>query len=488
MVYYSISFFAFFLIVVLGYYIIPVNVRYIWLLIVSYVFYAQFDVRCVIYLLAITILSYICGRVLDYVRNLPNAALLRKLILICGIGFTIGTLIIVKYSNLIIGYTNKILILCKNESRFRELDILIPVGLSFYTLQALGYIYDVYKGKYAAEKNVLKYSLFLSFFPAIASGPIERGNRLLKQISEKKYLDVDNLRYGLLSFMWGIYLKLVVADNLAIAVNSVIDHYTEWKGCEIVIATILYGIQIYCDFWGYSEMAVGVAKMLGFDIIHNFRAPYLSGSVKEFWRRWHISLTSWFTDYLYIPLGGNRKGVFRKYVNIMIVFGVSGLWHGAGLKYLVWGLLNGFYLVMYDIYCRFHKPKAVRKGRYILNCIGTFLVIDFAWFFFMMPGLSEAVEVLRYTVTNFHIGKLFIGGIVAPFDGKWQLFIFALSMVLVTFFDYLEIHKIDFKTMILKQEAVVRWMFYIFILMTTIVCGVYGNETGTAAQFIYSQF
>lgn len=488
MIYYSISFFVFFAFLVFIYYAIPVKVRYIWLLIVSYVFYLQFGAKFSTYIIIITIWSYICGRMIEYIYSKKHSATLGKLVLICGFCFTIGILVIVKYSNLFIGYSNKILSLCKMEGQLTELDILIPVGLSFYTLQAFGYIYDVYKRKYVAEKNILKYALFISFFPIVASGPIERGNHLLKQISEKKYLDVENLRYGLLSFMWGIYLKLVVADNLAIAVNNVIDHYTEWKGCEIVIATILYGIQIYCDFWGYSEMAVGVAKMLGFDIIHNFRAPYLSGSVKEFWRRWHISLTSWFTDYLYIPLGGNRKGVFRKYVNIMIVFGVSGLWHGAGLKYLVWGLLNGFYLVMYDIYSRFHKAKEVRKGRYILNCIITFLVIDFAWFFFMMPGLSEAMEVFRYMVTNFHISKLFIGGIVAPFDGKWQLFIFAISMVLIIFFDYLEIHKIDFKTMILKQEAVVRWMFYIFILMTTIVCGVYGNETGTAAQFIYSQF
>lgn len=488
MIYYSISFFVFFLISVILYYVIPIKIRYIWLLIVSYVFYLQFNVKFVIYLLAITAVSYICGRILECICNKEMRTIAQKLVLICGLCFTIGVLVVVKYSNLFLGYSNKILSFFNMKGELKELDILIPVGLSFYTLQAFGYIYDVYRGKYAAEKNLLKYSLFIAFFPTITSGPIERGSNLLRQISEKKHLDVENLRYGLLSFMWGIYLKLVVADNLSILVEGVINNYTEWKGCEIVIATMLYGIQIYCDFWGYSEMAIGVAKTLGFDIIHNFRAPYLSGNVKEFWRRWHISLTSWFTDYLYIPLGGNRHGILKKYINIMLVFGISGLWHGASLKYLLWGLLNGFYLVLYDIYSRYHKTKVISKGRYLLNCVGTFMIIDFAWFFFMMPSLSQAIDVLKYAVNNFHVGKLLIGGIVAPFDDKWQLFIFAVSMLMITFFDYLEIHKIDFKVMILKQETIVRWIFYFFILMTTIVCGVYGNETGTTVQFIYSQF
>lgn len=487
MIYYSITFFCFFLILVFLYYVIPVNFRYIWLLIVSYVFYLQFNVKFIVYLLAITIVSYICGRVLQYISDKEMQVILGKMVLVCGFCLTIGVLLIVKYSNLFIGYCNKLIVLCGGR-QLRELDFLIPVGLSFYTLQAFGYLVDVFKGKYAAEKNFLKYSLFLSFFPTIASGPIERGSNLLRQISEKKRLKVENLRYGLLSFMWGIYLKLVVADNLSGVVNGVINNYTEWKGCEIIIATILYGVQIYCDFWGYSEMAIGAAETLGFDIIHNFRAPYLSGNVKDFWRRWHISLTSWFTDYLYIPLGGNRHGILRKYMNTMIVFGISGLWHGASLKYLLWGLLNGSYLVVYDIYSKYHKQKSVRKGRYILNCAGTFLIIDFAWFFFMMPSLSQAIDVLKYIAVNFHAGKLFIGGIVAPFDGKWQLFIFVISLIMIIFFDYLEIQNVDFKVMILKQEAAVRWMFYVFILMTTIVCGVYGNDTGEAIQFIYSQF
>lgn len=488
MIYYSISFFVFFMFLVVLYYIIPINIRYIWLLIVSYVFYLQFNLKFVIYIFTITMVSYICGRVLEYFERKSIGTVGRKLVLVCGFCFTIGILIVVKYSNLLIGYSNKILSMCNMEGQINELNVLIPVGLSFYTLQAFGYLYDVYKEKYSAEKNLLKYSLFIAFFPTITSGPIERGNNLLKQISEKKHLDVGNLRYGLISFMWGIYLKLVVADNLAIVVDGVINNYTEWKGCEIVVATILYGIQIYCDFWGYSEMAIGVAKTLGFDIIHNFRAPYLAGNVKEFWRRWHISLTSWFTDYLYIPLGGSRCGVLRKYVNTMIVFGISGLWHGASLKYLLWGLLNGVYLVLYDIYSQHHKLGEVRKGRYLLNCIGTFLLIDFAWFFFMMPSLSSAIDVLQYIVRNFHVGRLFIGGMVAPFDDKWQLFIFVFSMVLIIFFDYLEVHKIDFKVMILGQETIVRWIFYILILMITIMCGVYGNETETATQFIYSQF
>jgi D-alanyl-lipoteichoic acid acyltransferase DltB (MBOAT superfamily) len=216
-------------------------------------------------------------------------------------------------------------------------DVLLPVGISFYTFQALSYTMDVYRGEIYAEKNPAKYALFVSFFPQLVAGPIERSKNLLIQINERHYLEYDNVKNGLLIMVWGYFQKIVVADRAAILVNNVFENYENYAGFQIVIAAVLFAVQIYCDFAGYSSIAVGAAKVMGFRLMTNFREPYFAVSVRDFWSRWHISLSTWFKDYLYIPLGGNRKGPLRKYFNIIVTFLVSGFWHGADWNYIVWG-------------------------------------------------------------------------------------------------------------------------------------------------------
>lgn len=225
-------------------------------------------------------------------------------------------------------------------------DLLLPVGISFYTFQALSYTMDVYRGDIVPERNFFMYALFVSFFPQLVAGPIERSKNLLRQVNQPHVFDYDNMREGLLVILWGFFLKLVVADRVAIIVNTVYGDYPQYGGMYIIVASVLFAIQIYCDFAGYSTIAIGAAKVLGFQLMENFDCPYFSCSIGEFWRRWHISLSSWFRDYLYIPLGGNRRGTLIKYRNIVIVFLVSGLWHGAAATYVMWGLIHGIYQVI----------------------------------------------------------------------------------------------------------------------------------------------
>lgn len=363
-----------------------------------------------------------------------------------------------------------------------EWDLLLPVSISFYTLQSLGYLIDIYRGKVHAEKNIFRYALFVAFFPVVMSGTIERAENLLKQLQGEIYLKVESLRYGLLSLAWGLFLKLV----MAVIVNSVIEDWRSWKGCEIALAVVIFGMQIYCDFSGYSYMAVGAAKILGIDIMKNFSAPYPAENVKEFWRRWHISLTSWFTDYIYIPLGGNRKGTVRKYINTLIVFGVSGLWHGAGLNFLAWGLLNGFYLVIYDFYsqarnkgccvCQNNTANNKLSGARICKSVLTFLATDFAWFFFVMPDMGDAVAALAYSLHNFKFPWLFSEGIFNMFPGKREFFNILISLAVMFGVDNLEYQGKDFRDVVFGQNRIVRWMVYLFLIIMIILWGAYGED------------
>lgn len=230
-----------------------------------------------------------------------------------------------------------------------SVDILLPVGISFYTFQALGYTIDVYRGDTCAEKNFFQYALFVSFFPQLVAGPIERSSHLLQQLATPHKFNSEEAKSGLLLMLWGFFLKIVLADRIAIFVDWVYGDYHTFGGWYLIVATALFAIQIYCDFAGYSIIAMGAAQILGIRLMENFQSPYLAVSVADFWRRWHISLTSWFRDYLYIPLGGSRCSKWRKYMNKMIVFLVSGLWHGAKISFVVWGGLNGLYQIIGEI-------------------------------------------------------------------------------------------------------------------------------------------
>jgi D-alanyl-lipoteichoic acid acyltransferase DltB (MBOAT superfamily) len=336
--------------------------------------------------------------------------------------------------------------------------------------------------------------LFVSFFPQLVAGPIERSKNLLKQISSPQKFSVDNFRDGFLLMLWGYFLKIVLADRIAIFVDSVYGDFNTYTGWYLIVATMLFAFQIYCDFAGYSTIAMGTAKILGISLIDNFNAPYLAMSVSDFWRRWHISLTSWFKDYLYIPLGGSRKGKIRKYINKLIVFLVSGLWHGASLSFVIWGGINGIYQIVGEILqpirdkmVSFLKLNRKSLGHKLIHIVGTFLLVDFSWLFFRANSAKDAITILKqmFMIRNPWIlfdGSLYECGL--DYKNFW-LMIYGIGILL--FADYFKSKGIRIRNIILAQDYWFRWLFIASAVVVILLFGIWGpgySET----NFLYFQF
>ncbi len=342
MLFNSIAFMVFFPIVLSIYFIIPRKLRCIWMLVASYFFYMSWNPQYAILIALSTVLTYISGILMDRcnLSKCKKSDLRKKVILISCLIVNLAILAIFKYGNFFLESLHALLQAFGIGMVNRRLDLLLPVGISFYTFQALGYSIDVYRGDIAAEKNLLRYALFVSFFPQLVAGPIERSENLLRQIREMERMHLWNAKRitsGAILMVWGLFLKMVIADRISIPVDTVFNNYYIYGSTELCFAAVGFALQIYCDFNSYSLIAIGAAKIMGFTLMENFCAPYFAVSVKDFWRRWHISLSSWFKDYLYIPLGGGRKGKLSQAVNKMIVFSVSGLWHGADWSFIAWG-------------------------------------------------------------------------------------------------------------------------------------------------------
>ncbi len=407
----------------------------------------------------------------------------------------LGILGYFKYFALGIGYFNRLLRLIHLNEMGWEPDILLPVGISFYTLQALGYLIDVYRGDIYAEKNFLKYALFVSFFPQLVAGPIERSKHLLTQLGESHPFQYDNFRKGMLLILYGLFLKMVIADRAAVIVDTVYGDSALYPGFYVVAATVLFAIQIYCDFYGYSTIARGSALLMGIYLVDNFNAPYYARSVKEFWRRWHISLSGWFRDYLYIPLGGSRKGELRKEGNRLIVFAVSGLWHGASLAFIFWGMLNGIYQVLEDLAAKIKKIVLSVTGqvdydsfsRRLLQTIFTFALVSFTWLFFRAGSLETSCELLvnMFSSANFEI--FFDGSLYELGVEKKGMNILMGSIIVLFAVDYHKYKERDLTALLLKQEYWFRYLIYAALFFVILIYGCYG-DTYDAQQFIYFQF
>jgi D-alanyl-lipoteichoic acid acyltransferase DltB (MBOAT superfamily) len=341
MLFNSAQFLIFFPIVTLVYFVIPEKIRYIWLLLSSYYFYMCWNAEYALLILTTTVITYFSGILIEKIKKSDageaGKTRKKKMVVSLSVVCNLAILFYFKYTNFALAVMGDIFSRVNIQMNIPQFDVILPVGISFYTFQALSYTMDVYRDDIYAEKNFFRYALFVSFFPQLVAGPIERSKNLLKQLAVPKKFDFDMAREGLLLMLWGYFLKMVLADRIAIFVDTVYGEPETYAGYYLILATVFFAFQIYCDFAGYSTIAMGAAKILGINLMGNFDAPYLSVSVAEFWRKWHISLTSWFKDYLYIPLGGSRKGKVRKYVNKMIVFLVSGLWHGASFAYVIWG-------------------------------------------------------------------------------------------------------------------------------------------------------
>lgn len=393
MLFNSLEFLVFFPVVAVVYFVIPHKFRWLWLLGASYVFYMGWNAAYALLLLASTGITYTASLLIDKFNDKKK----KKIFLSLSIIINLGILFTFKYFNFFTSGLYGVLDLLKVSYTPIKYSLILPVGISFYIFQALGYSIDVYRGDVNVQKHFGKYALFVSFFPQLVAGPIERSRNLLPQFDEVHYFDTARASSGLRLMLWGYFKKIVVADTVCVAVNTVYNNITVYDGLPILIATLLFTIQIFCDFSGYSDIARGCARIMGFDLMLNFNHPYFSTSVQDFWRNWHISLSTWFKDYVYIPLGGNRKGEHRRRLNLLITFLVSGLWHGADVTFIVWGGLHG----LLQIAGRITKPvrdkvnsfTKIDKVPYLHNAIRiiiTFGFVSFAWIFFRANTMQDA--------------------------------------------------------------------------------------------------
>ena len=430
-----------------------------------------------ILILAFTIIiDYFAG---IYIENAEGRR--RKLFLILSLVANIGVLAVFKYYNFINENLSFLLHGFGLTDPLPFLSILLPIGLSFHTFQAMSYTTEVYRGHQKAERHFGIYSLYVMFYPQLVAGPIERPQNLLPQFREKHDFDYDRVVGGLKLILWGFVKKLVIADRLAIYVNAVYNNPEHHNGMTFLIATIFFAIQIYCDFSGYSDIAIGTAKVMGFKLMTNFNRPYFAKNISEFWKRWHISLSTWFKDYLYISLGGNRVSIPRWYFNLMIVFIISGLWHGANWTYIIWGALNGFYLVFAIITYGLRKKIARFVGldklpqlNQFLEIITTFSLTCFAWIFFRANNVTDAFTIIK-KISKFD-GPIFIENpsmIIYPFCGILLLLCVELKQ---------EYYKGSF-SFFHNKNWMIRNLSYTFLVILILLFGVFDG-----GQFIYFQF
>ncbi|GAB1477414.1 MBOAT family protein [Bacillota bacterium] len=500
MLFNSFHYLIFFPIVVLLHFAFPHKVRYIWLLVASYYFYMSWNPKYAMLMALSTVLTYLSGLLIGRENRFTEgsaalkARFRKKLWVFLCMTSNLSILFLFKYFDFFIENANRILARAGMELLNPSFDVILPVGISFYTFQALSYTMDVYRGEIYVEKNPFRYALFVSFFPQLVAGPIERSKNLLVQISRRHYFDYDRVKNGMILMFWGFFLKLVIADRMAVIVNNVYNNYTDYEGLVLVLATLFFGMQIYCDFASYSLIAKGSAEVLGFRLMDNFKQPYFARSIGEFWRRWHISLSTWFRDYLYIPLGGNRKGTVRKYINIMIVFLVSGLWHGANWTFVIWGFLHGAFQVteqltmplkvkLTDFFGINRETIGYKFGQMLI----TYVLANFAWIFFRAPGITAAKGIIinMFSVWNpwiFTDGTLYTLGLSA--GSFWAGIASLLLLLAVSAAQY---NGIRIREQLSVQIFIFRWAVILGLIFSIIIFGIYGPGY-SASQFIYFQF
>lgn len=493
----SINFMIFFPVVLALYFVIPKALRQIWLLAASYYFYMSWNARYALLIAASTLITYVSGIAIERYRDSGRTGR-RLTVLFSCLGINLGILLFFKYGNFLIASLDRGLELLHIGSVDQRFYFLLPVGISFYTFQALGYTIDVYRGDVRAETNLIRYALFVSFFPQLVAGPIERSKNLLSQmqnIAEIKLWNARRVTSGTILMIWGFFVKMVIADRAAVLVNTVFDNYHMYGSTELVLAAVFFALQIYCDFGSYSLIAIGAAKIMGFELMENFNTPYFACSIRDFWSRWHISLSTWFRDYLYIPLGGNRRGRVRKSVNIMIVFLASGLWHGADWSYVVWGGIHGAYQVIGDYLASF-REKCIRKLRVNTACFSwkflqtavTFVLVVFAWIFFRADSIGDALQYIRRIWVRPTPWVLFNGEIFTLGLDRPEMNILLVSICMLGLVDLVRYRKkMTLDVFLMQQNLWFRGGIMIGLVVLIFVCGKYGVGFDPQ-QFIYFQF
>lgn len=498
MVFNSIEFLVFFPVVLFLYFILPKKCRWVMLLISSYYFYISWNVSLIWLILFTTVISYVCALFIDQLKTkYPNGEKRRieRFWLVLALLVSLGVLFFFKYFNFLSDSINGILNLIRQEpSEAYALNLILPVGISFYTFQTLSYVIDVYRGTIMAEKHFGYYALYVSFFPQLVAGPIERPENLLPQLKEEHSFKWTNTIRGLRKMLIGFFKKVVVADLLAVYVNAVYNNPDEATGFGVLIATIMFAFQIYCDFAGYTDIAIGCAEVMGIQLMQNFNRPYISESIQEFWRRWHISLSSWFRDYIYFPLGGSRCKKWRHLLNICIVFFISGLWHGAAWTFVLWGGIHGIYQVI-GYFTKTPREKFWRllhidpecKGVRYLKKWNTFLLVCFAWMFFRANSFSDlgvlitklftdwSFQLTYYTKTLNHMGLTTLGIITS-----------ILSILVMRQMDVCGLgYGNDKERVIIGRPSGTRYVYVVWTIVLAWLMLVAGDG---ASSFIYFQF
>lgn len=454
--------------------------RKTFLVFVSYLLYMNWKPVFALLLLAVTFVTYGGGRILEPKDNGGELTDRRKLLVwICAL-LGLLPLLVFKYYNFVNDNISAGLACFGLRFVLPGLNWAIPVGISFFTFQAVGYLLDVYHNRVKAEKNLLDYILFVAFFPQITSGPISTANELMPQIKKPHGFSYEQGRDGLKLLLWGMFVKVVIADRVGMFVDTVYGNYEFYSGNTCLLASLFYTIQIYCDFAGYSWMAVGIAKTLGFDLINNFRQPYLATSVTDFWHRWHISLTRWLTTHVYVAMGGNRNSRLKQYWNILLTFLVSGIWHGANWTFIFWGALHGVLLIL-------EKMLGLDpKGRYAstsfikvmlpVRILFTFLLVNIAWIFFRMPTVVDALNLIRRITID--------RGVIALseiYNGSAPAYIITAGLLLLILDDYVKefgLGRISF-----LRHGVYQWVWSILLFVMILAMGVLDS-----GQFIYASF
>ena len=477
MLFNSLSYAIFLPLVFIIYWLLPHKYRWILLFIASYYFYMSWNAKYVFLIFFTTFISYLAAILIEKYQHK------KKLILSLSIIICIGILVFFKYLNFFFEIINEILNLINIQNNKIILNILLPVGISFYTFQTLSYVIDVYRGNIKAEKHFGYYATFVSFFPQLVAGPIERPENLLPQLKKEKQFDYNNAILGLKIMAYGFFKKIVVADNLAFYVDKVYNNLPYYQGFSLLLAAIFFSIEIYCDFSGYSDIAKGSAYLLNIELMDNFKAPYFSTNIKEFWSKWHISLSSWFKDYIYIPLGGNRCSKIKHYSNLFITFLISGLWHGANITFVIWGGLNGLLQIFEDVF-NIKKIKNVYSPLWFIKVIITFTIMTLTWIFFRAQNINEAI----YVFNNMFIGidnfKNYIVSGLYSFDVTPLNLIIHLIIYLVplTIIDCLSV-KYNVIELINKKPTIVRYSLYFGLVILVLLLHYVGE-----VNFIYFQF
>ena len=471
MLFNTIDFAIFLPVVVLCYYLIPFKYRWILLLAASYFFYMSWKVEYIVLIILSTLVDYMSG---IRMAKLPDRRS-RLPWLILSLLTNLGLLFTFKYFNFATENLNLLFHRVGLSARIPMSHLLLPVGISFYTFQTLSYSIDVYFGKQEAEKHLGYFALYVSFFPQLVAGPIERYSRLAPQLRKKHILTFDNVANGLRLILYGLFIKMVIADNIAVIVDKVYANPDHFGTMDILKGVLLYSFQIYSDFYGYSTIAIGSALLMGVRIMDNFNTPYLAKNISEFWQRWHISLSTWFRDYLYFPLGGNRVSKQRWVLNIMIVFLVSGLWHGANWTFLIWGALFGTLYIIERVVNRafnLQKVHSSYSAGHILLATKTFILVTLLWVFFRSQGVDQAIQIFRLML---HPGTAGSQSLVIP----WSTWIFLLLFVVSD----LILYNKRFDTWIGGVPYLFRWLIYGILLFGIIIFAGVENF-----PFIYFQF